>query len=126
MSESIVFPCDTAEWVDVKQKLIEARNVAGSSLRELITYLQKVSASATTASRVHDCVGARPKTWNIFADLKHCLDDKIAVQERDQYLTKILLHAVDRAIALETHQPSGDILACRDNRGMLWTSSMEL
>jgi len=101
----------------VKQKLIEARNVAGSSLQELISYLQRVSASVTTPSRVHDCAGARPKTWNIFADLKHCLDDKIAVQERDQYLTKILLHSVDRAIALETYQPLEDILSCRDNRG---------
>ena len=119
MTDSIIFPCDSPEWVDVKQKLTEARNVARSSLQELITHLQKVSASVTTSIRVHDCTGARPKTWNIFADLKHCLDDKIAVQERDAYLTRILLHVVDRAIALETHRPSEDILASKDNEGML-------
>jgi len=119
MSDSIVFPCDMPEWFDVKQKLTNARNIARSSLQELIIYLQKVSASVTASSRVHDCTGARPKTWNIFADLKYCLDDKIAVHESDVYLTRILLHAVDRALALETHRPFEDILACRDNRGML-------
>jgi len=123
MSDSIVFPCDTPEWFDVKQKLAEARNVARSSLHELTVYLQKVTASATTSSRVRDCTGARPKIQNIYADLKHCLDDKIAVEERDAQLTRILLHAVDRAIAIETHRPSEAILAYRDNRGMLMKST---
>ena len=118
MSDSVVLPCDTPEWFDMKQKLTEASSVARSSFQELITHLQKISASVATSSRVHDCVGARPKTWNIFADLKHCLDDKLAVHERDVYLTRILLHAVDRAVALEMHRPSEDILACRHNRGM--------
>lgn len=118
MSDSFVFPCDKPEWFDVKQKLTEARNGAYSSSQELIVYLQKVTTSATTSSRAHDCTGARPKTWNIFGDLKHCLDDKITVEERDAYLTRVLLHAVDRAVAIEKHRPSEDILACKDNRGM--------
>lgn len=118
MSDSIVLPCDSPDWSDMKQKLTEARNVARSSFQELITHLQKISASVATSSRVHDCVGARPKTWNIYADLKHCLDDKLAVEERESYLTRILLHVVDRAIDLEVHRSSEDILACRHNRGM--------
>ena len=118
MSDSVVFPCDTPEWFDVKQKLTAARNIASSSLQELIVYLQRVTSSVTTSSRVRDCTGARPKTRNIFADLKHCLDDKISVEERDAYLTRILLHAIDRAITIEIHRPSEDILAFRDNRGL--------
>jgi len=119
MSESIVFPCDTPDWLNVKQKLSEARNVAGSSSEVLIAYLQKVAASVTTSTRVHDCTGARPKTRNIFADLIHCLDDKIAAEERDEYLTGILLHVVDRAIAIELHRPSTDFVDCRQHGGML-------
>jgi len=119
MSDSVVFPCDTSEWLYVKQKLSEARNTAGSSLQELIVYLQKVTTSATMSTRVHDCTGARPKTRNIFDDLMHCLDDKITVEDSDAYLTRVLLHIVDRAIAIETHRPSEDILPCRDNTGML-------
>jgi len=118
MSESIVFPCDTPEWLNVKEKLSDAWNIAGSSSEVLIAHLQKVAASVT-ASRVHGCPGARPKTWNIFANLMHCVDDKIAVEERDAYLTRILLHAVDRATAIEFHRPSVDFLNCRQHGGML-------
>lgn len=120
MSVSLVLPCDTPGWFDVKQKLIEAKNVAGSCSQKLIAYLQKVSASVTASSQVHDCTGARPKTRNIYADLPQCLGDQIPVEQRDAYLTRILLHAVDRAIALETHRPSDDILMCRYHRGMIW------
>jgi len=119
-SDSIVFPCDTLQWSDVKQKLIEARNVAGLSSEELIVYLQKVSASVATSPRVHDCTaGARPKVRNIFADLKYCLDNKNTPQERDAYLTRVLLHIVDRAVAIEAYRPSEseDILGYRDSRG---------
>ena len=117
MSDSVVLPCDTPEWFDVKQKLTAARNIASSSLQELFVYLQKVTSSAAPSSRVRDCTGARPKTRSIFADLKHCLDDKITVEQRDAYLTRILLHVIDRALSLEIYRPTEDILACRDNRG---------
>jgi len=113
-----VFPCDTAGWLNVKEKLTEARNVATSSSQVLITYLQKVAASVTT-SRMVDCTGARPKTRNILADLIHCLDEKIAAEERDAYLTRILLHVVDRAIAIEVHKASTDLLNYRHLKGML-------
>ena len=118
MSESIVFPCDTPDWLNMKERLSDARFIAASSLEALITYLQKVAASVTT-SRVHDCTGARPKTWSILADLIHCFDEKITVAERDACLTRILLHVIDRAIAIEVHRPSLDLLNCRQHTGML-------
>jgi len=121
MSDSVVFPCDTPEWLDVKEKLSAARNMAHSSLQDLIIYLQKVTTSVAPSFTVHDYAGARPKTWNMFGDLSHCLDDRIASDERESYLTRLLLHAIDRAVAIESLRPSKDILACRENRGMLCT-----
>jgi len=117
-SDSFVFPCDTPDWLNVKEKLSEARNIAASSSEMLIAYLQKVAASVAASSRIHDCSGARPKTLNIFADLMNCLDDKIAVDERDAYLTRVLLHAVDRAVAVELHRPSFDMLNHKHHRGI--------
>jgi len=117
MSDSVVFPCFTTEWLSLKQKLSEARDVAGSSLQVLTSYLQKVTTSTTASPRACECTGARPKTRNIFADLVQCLDAKITVRESDAYLTRILLHVIDRAIAIETHQPQ-HISDCRNHRGI--------
>lgn len=118
-SDSIVFPCDTPEWDTLKQKLNEARNVAGSSSRELIAYLQTVTASLGSSFRVHESSGARPKTRNVFVDLKHCVDDEVTAHEdRDTYLTRLLLHVVDRAVEIEIHASSEDMLTCRHHRGM--------